>query len=215
MIKDRTTQLIFQTAFCTLGIVAVAASLGLFNASFANNFYVYFTNLSNYFGIIIVFFELVQTIRKKDDTFTTVLPLLKFMGALMLLLTFVVYNFILAKSRPLEMSFTVSSILLHIVLPLMYIADWFMFYERRSIKWYYPLFSMIPPLIYVGFIFIRAWILNGEGDIIYPYFFLDLDTLGWGGVLQWVAILLSAFVAVGYIFFTIDNLLKSKIKSHT
>ncbi len=186
MIKNRTVQLIFQTAFCSLGIVAFAASLGLFKASFENNFYVYFTNLSNYFCIVVMFAELVQTIKKKDDSYVTVQPMLKFVCMLMILLTFAVYNFLLADDRPIEMSFTVASILLHIILPLLYTADWLLFYERGRIKWYYPLASVVIPLLYVAFIFVRAWIFNGDGELVYPYFFLNVDILGISGVIVWI-----------------------------
>jgi hypothetical protein len=46
--------------------------------------------------------------------------------------------------------------------------------------------------------------------LIYPYFFVNLDTQGVGGVLMWIAILFVVFVAVGYIFYGLDILLKKK-----
>ena len=49
MIKNRTVQLMFQTAFCTLGILGIIASFGTFNYEFRSDFYVHFTNISNYF----------------------------------------------------------------------------------------------------------------------------------------------------------------------
>ena len=213
MIKNRTAQLMLQTAFCTLGAVAFAASLGLFKAAFQPNFYVWFTNLSNYFCIGVMLAEMVQTARKKEDSYTSAVPMLKFIGLLMILLTFVVYNVMLAKSRSLEENLTVSSIMLHIVLPLMYTADWVLFYERRTVKWTWPLFSAIIPLLYVAFIFIRAFILKEQGDIIYPYFFLDPHSVGTGGVVMWVALLLSAFVVSGYLFMLFDRLVHKKVHS--
>ena len=50
MIKNRTAQLIFQTAFCTLGIIGIMASLGFFDYAFRADFFVHFTNISNYFA---------------------------------------------------------------------------------------------------------------------------------------------------------------------
>lgn len=209
MIRNRTIQLIFQTAYCSIGIVALAASLGLFNAQFENNFYVYFTNLSNYICVFVMLAELAQTAKKNNDSYTSAFPILKFMGVLMIMLTFLVFNGLLAKDRTLEQNLTVSSTLLHVVLPLMYVADWFLFYERRTIKWYVPLLSVSVPLAYAVFVFIRAWIINGEGEVVYPYFFLDVNNIGWNGVMVWIGIIFVAFVIMGYIFFLIDRLVKS------
>jgi hypothetical protein len=46
--------------------------------------------------------------------------------------------------------------------------------------------------------------------LIYPYFFVNLDTQGISGVLMWIAILSVAFVAVGFVFFGLDKLEKKK-----
>jgi hypothetical protein len=48
--------------------------------------------------------------------------------------------------------------------------------------------------------------------LIYPYFFVNLDTQGVSGVLMWIAILSAAFVAVGYLFFVLDRLGKKSAK---
>ena len=211
MIKNRTTQLVFQTAFCTLGIIGIMASLGFFDYAFRADFFVHFTNLSNYICIGIMFAELIQTAKKEEDSYTTVLPTLKFMGVLMILLTFIVFNFLLAPTREMYLNFKVASIVFHVILPIMYVADWFLFYERGKVKAYMPLLSISVPIIYVVFIYSRAWILefNAEVPYIYPYFFLNLDTQGVAGVLKWVGLLLIAFIVVGFIFFGLDRLIKS------
>ena len=88
--KNRTTQLIYQTAYCTLGVVGIAASLGFFEHVFRWDFYIMYTNLSNYFCIFVMFAELIQTARKKENSYVTVSPALKFIGMLGILLTFLV-----------------------------------------------------------------------------------------------------------------------------
>lgn len=212
MIKKRTTQIVFQTAFCTLGILGIIASLGIFEYTFRSDFYVHFTNLSNYLCIGIMFAELIQTLKKKEDSYVTVCPGLKFIGLLAILLTFIVFNFILARQREMSLNFTIASVLLHLILPIMYVTDWVLFYERGKVKWYLPLLSMIFPLVYVVFVYIRAWILdfNPDAPYIYPYFFLNLDTQGVAGVMKWVLILLVGFAVTGCLIFGIDRLAKKK-----
>ena len=48
--------------------------------------------------------------------------------------------------------------------------------------------------------------------LIYPYFFVNLETQGVGGVAKWIVILLAAFVAAGFIFFGLDKLGKKKLE---
>lgn len=221
MIKNRTAQLIFQTIYCTIGLVGIVASFGIFDdiTQFRWEFYVYFTNISNFLCIGVMFAGLIQTIKKKEDSFVTAAPLLKFIGMLGIMLTFFVFNFMLAGDRDPQLNWRIGSLTFHVVLPIMYVADWFLFYERKKCRWFYPFASTAFPIAYLAFIYTQAAIMKFDTSIllpdsttplIYPYFFLNLETLGVGGVLKWVAILLSAFVVMGFIFFGFDKIGRKK-----
>ena len=144
-------------------------------------------------------------------------------GMLGILLTFLVFNILLAgaEGRDPQANWRIGSLCAHVVLPIMYVGDWFLFYERRKCKWNYPILSIAFPLTYVTFIYIQAAIMKFDTSIlipgtttplIYPYFFLNLETQGVGGVIKWVVILLVAFVVVGYLFLGIDKLGKKNSK---
>ena len=179
MIKNRTVQLIYQTIYCTLGLVGCIASLGIFDDinTIRWDFYVHFTNISNFLCIGIMLAG--------------------------------------ADGRDPQANWRVGSLIFHVVLPILYIVDWFLFYERKKCKWYYPIASIAFPLIYVIFLLIQAIILKFDTSIlipttttplIYPYFFVNLDTQGVFGVLMWIGILAVAFTAVGYLFYGLDRL---------
>ena len=224
MIKNRTTQLIFQTIYCTLGLVGCVACLGIFDNInlFRWDFYVYFTNISNFLCLGVMLAALIQTAKKKEDSYVTAAPLMKFIGMLGILLTFLVFNIMLAgeEGRDPQLNWRIGSLLFHVVLPIMYIADWFLFYERKQCKWYYPVASVGFPLAYALFLLIQAIILKFDSSIltptgthsplIYPYFFVNLETQGVSGVLMWIGILSVVFVAVGFAFYGIDRLGKRK-----
>ena len=224
MIKNRTAQLIFYTIYCTLGLVGCIASLGIFDNinTIRWDFYVHFTNISNFFCIGVMLASLIQTAKKKDDSYVTVAPMLKFIGMLGILLTFLVFNIMLAgaEGRDPQLNWRVGSLIFHVVLPILYIADWFLFYERKQSKWYYPVASIGFPLAYAIFHLIQAIILGFNSSIfipttttplIYPYPFLNVEKLRWG-VLLWIGGLMVAFVAVGYLFYGLDRLGKQKEK---
>jgi hypothetical protein len=219
MIKNRTAQLIFQTIYCTLGLVGIIASLGIFDNinTIRWDFYVHFTNISNFLCIGVMVASLVQTAKKKEDSYVTVAPVLKFIGMLGILLTFLVFNILLAGAagRDPQANWRIGSLTFHVVLPILYIADWVLFRERGKTKWYYPIASICFPLAYVIFLLIQAVILKFDSSIlipttttplIYPYFFVNLDTQGVPGVLMWIAILAVAFAVVGFAFFGLDKL---------
>ena len=124
-----------------------------------------------------------------------------------------------AADRDPQLNWRIGSLLFHVVLPIMYVADWFLFYERKKCKWYYPLASIGFPLAYVLFLLIQAVILKFDSSIltptgaktplIYPYFFVNLETQGLM-VLVWIVALAAVFAAVGYAFYGLDRLIKSK-----
>ena len=224
MIKNRTAQLIYQTVYLTLGLVGLIASLGIFDNinTIRWDFYVHFTNISNFFCLGVMLTALIQTAKKKEDSYVSAAPLLKFIGMLGILLTFLVFNIMLAgaEGRDPQANWRIGSLVFHVVLPILYIADWFLFRERRNCKWYYPLVSIAFPLVYVIFLLIQAIVLKFDSSIlipttttplIYPYFFVNLDTQGVNGVLMWIAILSVAFAAVGFGFFGLDRLGKKKL----
>ena len=223
MIKNRTVQLIYQTIYCTLGLVGCIACLGIFDniKTIRWDFYVHFTNISNFFCLGIMFTALFQTIRKKEDSYVKASPMLKFIGILGILLTFLVFNVMLAgaEGRDPQANWRIGSLLFHVLLPIMYIADWFLFYERKQCKWYYPIASIGFPLAYVIFLVIQAIILGFDSSIlipttttplIYPYFFVNIETQGVPGVLMWIAILSVAFVAMGFGFYGLDRISKKQ-----
>ena len=91
-----------------------------------------------------------------------------------------------------------------------------MFYEHGKIKWKLPLLSALFPLLYLVYVYAHAalWgfdssVLNyaGTDPIIYPYFFLNPERVGVGGIVTWVLALLAGFIILGYIFMLIDYLM--------
>lgn len=219
MIKNKTVQLMYLTAACTLGVMGVAASFGLFEYRFKWDFYTYFTNLSNYLCLFVLIMELLHVLRRGEDGFIRFNPVLKFVGMVSISLTFVVYNLILASAPTKAPSdnFEAYSILFHVILPIMYVADWFLFYERKKVSWKYPIYSISFPGLYIVFVLTHAAILgfdstilnsSGKSPLIYPYFFLNLENLGVPGLIMWLGILVAALLAFGFIFFGLDKLQK-------
>lgn len=216
--KSRTAQLIFQSVYTALALVAIAGSVGFYEMRFTRDFYIYFTNISNYLSAGIVLAELIQTARKRGDGYVTVAPRLRFISMLGLVLTFLVFNLLLAKdpAREPALNYKVECLLCHIVLPVMYVVDWLLFYEHGRVRWTWPLLSALYPIGYLLYVFAHAALLRfdssamnyaGTDPIIYPYFFLNPERVGFGGMAMWIAALLAGFILGGFLFMLIDRVL--------
>ncbi len=219
--KNRTAQLIWQTCYCTLALVAIVGSIGLYDMKFTRSFYIYFTNLSNYLAAGIMLAELIQTARKRDDGFVTVAPRLRFISMLGLVLTFLVFNLLLARdpARDPALNYKVECLLCHIVLPVMYVIDWLMFYEHGKVRWTWPVLSALYPIAYLIYVFAHAalWrfgngVMNhaGAAPVIYPYFFLNPEKVGINGVAMWIGVLLIGFILGGFLFLLVDRLMMKR-----
>lgn len=210
MIKNRLAQVIFQVIYCTLSVFGILGSLGYFSRDFNYDFYAYYTNLSNYVCMGVIVAAFVQTVRKAnagEKGYVSVAPTFNVLCVILILVTFLVYNILLAKENSAADYFlSPSNLLLHVILPVMFILHWVLFYEHGKMRWYHPLLCTVMPLVYVAFVLVRAEILkNAAGAMLYPYFFLNVAKLGWGGFFMWIGILLSAFILIGYIFWFFDN----------
>lgn len=217
MIKNKSAQLVFQIVYCVLGVIGILNSVGYFAADFNENFFVYYTNLSNYICIGVMFAMVVSTyksVKNKEDGYCNVMPSFTFLCVILILVTFLVYNILLADENTVVQYFTSqSNMLMHVILPIMFILNWILFYKHPSLKWYHPVLSVIMPLVYVVFIVIRANFVKGDiNAVVYPYFFLDVDKLGWGGFFAWVLILLAIFIAIGYLLYLLDRVVFSRKK---
>ena len=49
MQNNKIAQIVYRTIYITLGFIGIIGSFGYFNRSFNQDFYVMYTNLSNYF----------------------------------------------------------------------------------------------------------------------------------------------------------------------
>lgn len=206
MNKNLVTQLIYRVVLCVVSAFACLLSLGIFyigvngGNEFSWSFLKYYTNISNYFVLVVSIIVLSDTVKRvragETEGYNKKLRTFKFMTVIMILVTFLVVIFLL--DSPLQASYwrNIGNMSYHFLAPLLFILDYIIFDEKRTISVFAPLYSLIIPLIYVVYIFILGAIIP---DFVYPYFFLNVSELGYGGVLLWVLGLLGVFVVLGYL----------------
>ena len=206
MNKNLLTQLIFRVVLCVVSAFAVLLSIGIFyikingGNEFSWNFLKYYTNISNYFVFTVSVIVLADTVKRlragETEGYNRKIRTFKFMTVVMILVTFLVVIFLL--DSPLSANYwrNIGNMSYHFLAPLLFILDYILFEQKRSISVFAPLYSLIIPLVYVCYVFILGAAIQG---FEYPYFFLNVNVLGYGGVCLWVLGLLGVFTALGYI----------------
>lgn len=92
--------------------------------------------------------------------------------------------------------------LTHTAAPLGFMLDWLLFdHKGRMQPADLPYWTIYPLLYWL------VTVLLGARTGFYPYFFMDVGELGYGGALLWLAALVVVFLLVGIIIMGVDRLL--------
>lgn len=178
----------------------------------------YYTILSNILCFI-YFAMLVIAQRKKENA------LIRGAVTMCITVTGLVYHFMLggfmgtaAGAGVPVTALSVSNILVHYVVPILVILDYFLFVPKGQYKSLYPLAWLVLPYAYFAFSMVRAEVstrtFTGFGATSrYPYPFLDVDLYGWDKVLLIVLAVTVAFIALGYIVYVLDRLLGKNLST--
>jgi hypothetical protein len=141
--------------------------------------------------------------------------LLKGMTLTAILLTFFIYNFVLAPSIAASNQFqsiSLGNTLLHTVVPLMALGDFLFFEERGCLKIWHPFAWTVLPIGYVGYTAIYkafggVYKFTSNTAAKFPYFFLDYETYGLKTVGIWCLLIAIGFIGFSYLLFGLDRIL--------
>lgn len=214
MNDDLLTQMIYRIVLCCVSALAVLFTFnfvyvgqGPFEPTWET--FKYYTCISNYFvfGVsVIVLADNVRRVRAGErHGFNRRIRLFKFMTTVMILVTFLVVIVLLGNPFTLAFWRDFSNVCYHVAAPALFLLDFFLFGEHRRVSVFAPLLSAVLPLLYVVYIFLLGAFVPG---FTYPYFFLDVNAIGYGGVAVWLLILLAVFLALGYLMWLYDKLVR-------
>lgn len=166
----------------------------------------YFTIQSNVICLIMMTWKL-----KKEPP-----ALFRGLAVVCISLTFLVYNFML---RPADFTIAnmgnlknISNLFAHYMVPAFVWIDYLLYTPKGGMKWYYPLIWLCYPLLYLAYIILVYKPIGGtfivEGEVCkVPYFFLDTEILGIGGVTLWCLAIAAVILLLSYLILLLDKLL--------
>lgn len=95
----------------------------------------------------------------------------------------------------------------HEVLPLAVVADFLLLTPHRRLRGLTAAQWLLYPLAYFAFTTIRGFVSPGSE---YPYGFVDLDALGWAGLLVNVVLYGAGFLVLGLVLVGLDRMLPAR-----
>lgn len=99
----------------------------------------------------------------------------------------------------------VVDIVLHDLLPMLFLVYWVMHVPKQGLRWTHALLWLTYPSVYFLYT-----LLYGALDGFYPYPFLNASALGYPRVLTNAAFLLAAFLALGLLLITAASVLAAR-----
>ncbi|MBO6230747.1 MAG: Pr6Pr family membrane protein [Ruminiclostridium sp.] len=209
-------------------IVILSAVIGTYLSWYAgkgsfmggSNVFMFFTIQSNIAVAVIGIIGFIIMYGRKPVPH--VWNVIKFVGAVSITLTGIVFCFVLAPTMG-SAAWNIQNILTHVVVPVAAVADFFVTAVNGDIRKRGAVWVIVPPLlyaIYAGIGYISGWEF-AEG-ITYPYFFLNwgspagafgfTDSLPFMGCMWWILALLVFLIAVGLLYLVIVDALKKVLK---
>ena len=218
-IDNKTASIVWKAVLLLFGAYGLLDGSGILAGAYQTGFPHMFTNVSNLFAWGYFLLAVIWLARNRTNgEATTFAPQAKYTATISLLVTMLIAHFLLFDAMFKDGQLVWHLVVLHYVVPIMTLLDWVLFDQKGKMPVWGPLVWMSLVVVYLAVIMICAGPLGlymGGGttaDISrYPYTFLDPTISGVGGVASFCAIMLVAFVALGYILFGIDRLLGKKV----
>ncbi|MGB4776737.1 Pr6Pr family membrane protein [Microbacterium sp.] len=202
--------------------IGIARVSGLFTGSPIWTAFLYFTVLSNVLCLVWMVWSAIATIRdaRMAGWQGTSTPSARGAAAVMMAITvtMLIYLVVLVPSSFQQPGayepFTLTDNLVHIITPLLVIADWVLFVPKGRLDRFDPLRWTLIPYSYL----VLAYGYSGLGGRFaagtrYPYPFMDVDVHGVGGVAMWIVVLTVALVGVGYGYYALDRRLGGRVRA--
>lgn len=191
----------------------VSFSVGIIGDKLRLHMLYSFTNLSNLYILVITVLSIYQLNRKEN--ISSILYRGRILGLIIILLTGIVYHFILLPERMHEnpnYQLSIGNIITHYVAPVLMLLDWIIFDNKGKMKKADPAIIISFPLIYFILFSLYGYfglqIPNRKSS--YIYFFMDFHLLGVLGVVRWCILIILCLIILVYGIFFLDSYLGNR-----
>ena len=173
--------------------------------------FIYYTNLSN---LLVAAYYFLLTVCGDTGALGCAVPRFALVTAISL--TMFIFAFVLTpeyrrrrKQGEAIGQDRADSYILHYAVPVLCIAEWFLFAPKQPLQLWHGLLALLVPMCYCIFIFLRACLYgNIPGrSTAYPYSFMDAKKYGLPVFLRNIAVISVLLVAVGILYIFLGQFL--------
>jgi hypothetical protein len=211
MKKSSIFDLILRLIIIFSALCGILLQSGAFSGEFSLASFKMFTTLSNVFVLIYEIPAVIVLISSGGSRHF--MPFLQFSSMMCILLTGAVALFMLGDMfTNADNIMKTALFFLHDVVPVAVLADWLLLTKKGSFHWSYPFLSCIFPLAYLTVAFLGAnyGFSLGMGGSLYPYPFMDVNTLGLKTVVLICLGLTAVYISIGYLIVFMDRKIGGK-----
>lgn len=217
--KERRISIIFKmlvTASLLIGIL-----LNVIRTKSVSAILSYYTLQSNIICLVMFIGIIIAIFLKKDYRSDNRYYLLKGAVIITILVTAITYQIALAPYNfQMDTSYTIqtekhmANIFVHMISPIMVVADYVLFDQKGNFKYYYPVIWLFIPFSYV--IYVYSYNANGGsfygigGSREFAYIFLDYHKIGYDGVFKSIVIIAILILILSYLLVFLDKKLVHK-----
>lgn len=205
-INSKALSVSLKLIIAAAALCGVAIQTGTFDGFSDLSAFRMFTVLSN--TVCAVYFlpaAIVIALSKKRDSGDSPLPFLKGICTMCISLTGIVAAAVLMNTVNFTSISGISAFILHIVTPVLSVADWLLFDRKGRYRQWMPSAWTAAPLIYFIYIMISADFPYVDPKRRYPYPFLDYENTGMQAYLTAIGIITAVYMLYGYLLRYIDE----------
>ncbi|MBQ4066413.1 MAG: Pr6Pr family membrane protein [Clostridia bacterium] len=206
MIRTKRYSVASKVLIAFFAFTGIVLQTGLTGGRFNASVFRMFTNISNLVcGFYFTYAAAVILIDKSRNGGASPLPLFKGVCTMCITLTGIVAAAIVASEFDAHTPDGIATVILHIITPVLIMADWLLFDTKGRWRGWAPLLWLIAPYIYFAFIMISANMMDKEAQNRFPYPFLNYEQMGIPMLILVLAIMTLFYTLIGYLCYFIDK----------
>ncbi|MBQ2729898.1 MAG: Pr6Pr family membrane protein [Clostridia bacterium] len=206
MIRTKCFSVASKVLIAFFALTGITIQTGIIEGDFDFRIFRMFTNISNLMcAIYFIFAATIISLDKSRNGGSSPFPLFKGICTMSITLTGIVAAAVVGSEMTADTASGISTVLLHIVTPILIVTDWLLFDTKGRWHKTAPIWWLITPLLYFIYIMVTAQFMDSSDELRFPYPFLDYEQTGLPFLMIIVFVIAFFYIGIGYLCFFIDR----------
>ena len=206
LIRSKRYSIASKVLIAFFALTGIVLQTGLTEGRFNINAFRMFTNISNLMcALYFIFAATVIAGDKRRNGGSSPFPCFKGVCTMSITLTGIVAAAIIKSEFDPHTPQGISTVILHVITPILIMADWLLFDTKGRLNVFAPLWWLTVPYIYFVFIMVSARYMEETMRLRFPYPFLNYEQTGIPFLIFTLAVMTVVYTCIGYLCYFIDR----------